>query len=121
MKPEHVRFVYQVRLALDRQLGALPRTTADRLGTARAAALSRRRRNGAAAYTGQQACRWLQRAAVAIPLVTMALGITSIYHREQQAQLAAIAELDAAVLSDDLPLTAYLDEGFHAYLEQRLQ
>jgi hypothetical protein len=32
-----------------------------------------------------------------------------------------MAELDAAVLSDELPLTAYLDTGFNAYLEKRAQ
>jgi hypothetical protein len=30
-----------------------------------------------------------------------------------------MAELDAAVLSDELPLTAYLDHGFNAYLESQ--
>jgi hypothetical protein len=32
-----------------------------------------------------------------------------------------VAELDAAVLSDELPLSAYLDHGFNAYLENREQ
>ena len=32
-----------------------------------------------------------------------------------------MAELDAGVLSDELPLTAYLDQGFNAYLAQREQ
>ena len=39
-----------------------------------------------------------------------------IYHHEQQRRIAEIAELDAAVLSDELPLSAYLDHGFNAYL-----
>jgi hypothetical protein len=30
-----------------------------------------------------------------------------------------LAELDAAVLADELPLTAYLDHGFNAYLESQ--
>ncbi|CAJ2906328.1 transmembrane protein [Burkholderia pseudomallei] len=29
---------------------------------------------------------------------------------------AELADIDAAMLSDDLPLTAYLDHGFNAYL-----
>jgi hypothetical protein len=35
--------------------------------------------------------------------------------------VADLAELDAAVLSDELPLSAYLDHGFNAYLTQSEQ
>jgi hypothetical protein len=42
-----------------------------------------------------------------------------VYQVEQERRIAEIAELDAAVLSDELPLTAYLDHGFNAYLAQQ--
>ena len=38
--------------------------------------------------------------------------------KEQQERIADLAEIDAAVLSDELPLDAYLDHGFNAYLSQ---
>ncbi|CAG9188733.1 hypothetical protein BVI2075_1310016 [Burkholderia vietnamiensis] len=31
---------------------------------------------------------------------------------------AELADIDAAMLSDDLPLNAYLDHGFNAYLSR---
>ena len=44
-----------------------------------------------------------------------------IYQAEQQQRISELAELDAAVLSDELPLSAYLDHGFNAYLTKREQ
>jgi hypothetical protein len=63
----------------------------------------------------------LGRAGVAIPLLALVAGLAGVYQYEQERRIAEIAELDAAVLSDELPLTAYLDHGFNAYLAQRSQ
>jgi hypothetical protein len=58
---------------------------------------------------------------VALPLLVLVAGLIGIYQYEQQEHIAEIAELDAAVLSDELPLSAYLDHGFNAYLNQSEQ
>jgi hypothetical protein len=58
---------------------------------------------------------------VAVPLMVLVAGLAGIYQYEEQQRIAEIAELDAAVLSDELPLTAYLDTGFNAYVAQRGQ
>ena len=42
-----------------------------------------------------------------------------VYQYEQKQRIAELAELDAALLSDELPLSAYLDHGFNAYLANR--
>jgi len=47
--------------------------------------------------------------------------LVGIYQYEQQRRIAETAEIDAAVLSDELPLSAYTDHGFNAYLAKRGQ
>ena len=55
---------------------------------------------------------------VLLPTLLLIAGLVSIY-RWQQEQLAAdVEELDAQLLTDDLPLDAYLDRGFEAWLKK---
>jgi hypothetical protein len=61
----------------------------------------------------------LARLGVALPIVALVFGMGGVYQHEQQQRMAAIAEIDAAVLADELPLTAYLDHGFNAYVESQ--
>jgi hypothetical protein len=61
------------------------------------------------------------RAAVVAPLLAMVAGLVGVYQAEHEQRMAELAELDAAVLSDELPLTAYTDHGFNAYLVQQQQ
>jgi hypothetical protein len=65
--------------------------------------------------------QWVARAAVVAPLLAMVAGMVGVYQFEREQRDAELAELDAAVLSDDLPLTAYTDHGFNAYLAQQQQ
>lgn len=41
------------------------------------------------------------------------IGVT---YWENMQRAAELADIDAAMLSDNLPLNAYLDHGFNAYL-----
>jgi len=50
------------------------------------------------------------------PLAALVAGLFAIAYFEDQQRTAELADIDAAMLSDDLPLTAYLDHGFNAYL-----
>lgn len=43
-------------------------------------------------------------------------GLVGIAYWEDMQRTAELADIDAAMLSDDLPLNAYLDHGFNAYL-----
>jgi hypothetical protein len=61
------------------------------------------------------------RIAVAVPLLAAVFGLAGLYQYEQRQRIAELAELDAAVLSDELPLTAYTDHGFNAYLAAQAQ
>ena len=62
---------------------------------------------------------WLGRVGMAVPLVVLAIGIVGIYQAEQQYRISETADIDVAVLSDELPLSAYLDHGFNAFLAKR--
>ena len=59
---------------------------------------------------------WWARLAALVPLVLLVVGFAVIQHRHSQVQIDAAAEIDAAILSDDLPPTAYSDPGFVEYL-----
>ncbi len=50
------------------------------------------------------------------PLAALAIGIAGIAYWEEQQRKAELADIDAAMMSDNLPLDAYLDHGFNAYM-----
>ncbi len=59
---------------------------------------------------------WWQRAAALLPLVVLVAGLVGIEHWAAQEQIAVAADIDAALLSDDLPPEAYADPGFAEFL-----
>ena len=46
----------------------------------------------------------------------LVIGIAGIAYWEDQQRKAELADIDAAMMSDSLPIDAYLDHGFNAYL-----
>lgn len=56
---------------------------------------------------------------VVLPTVLLAAGVLSIYAWQQNETQIEIEEIDAKLLSDDLPLEAYLDRGFQDWLRKR--
>ena len=60
---------------------------------------------------------WWFKLGSAAPLALLVLGLAGIAHVHDKAQIAAVAEVDAALLSDDLPPAAYTDPGFAEYLK----
>lgn len=59
---------------------------------------------------------WWQRAASVLPLVMLVLGMLAIDHWSMREQVLAAADIDAQLLSDDLPPAAYSDPGFAEFL-----
>ena len=130
MNADDTNFAYKVRHALNARLDDMPASTADRLANARKMALSRKktdapRKLAQLSFAGNIGAFFsfssLGRAGVAIPLLALVAGLAGVYQYEHDRRIEELAELDAAVLSDELPLTAYLDHGFNAYLAQRAQ
>lgn len=54
---------------------------------------------------------------VLLPMVVLILGLIAVNQWHQSQAAAEIEEIDAAVLTGDLPLDAYLDKGFDAWLK----
>ncbi|GGB83771.1 DUF3619 family protein [Pseudoduganella buxea] len=136
MNTEDINFAYRVRHALNEKLDDLPASTTQRLAAARQAAVARKKAHvevrvtrsatatasaGAGGGMFSQPINWLSRFGVVLPLLMVIGGMVGVYQYEQQQSIAELAELDAALLSDELPLSAYLDNGFNAYLETREQ
>jgi len=124
MNIDDINLAYKIRHALDEQLDHLPASTVDRLAAARAAAMARKKSDARAGFGWRGLGAFLagpavSRLAIAVPLLALVIGMGGFYEHEQQQQLAALADIDAAVLADELPLTAYLDPGFNAYLESQ--
>ncbi|WP_246795533.1 DUF3619 family protein [Burkholderia perseverans] len=130
---KELEFALKIRRALDERAATLPPSAADRLAAARRAALARKKPDAglvlvpalAGAGTGSlglargpapRPVSLARRIARALPLAVLLAGIAGIAYWENLQHTAELADIDAAMLSDDLPLNAYLDHGFNAYL-----
>ncbi|MBK6470981.1 MAG: DUF3619 family protein [Betaproteobacteria bacterium] len=71
--------------------------------------------SGAAVLAGLTA-PWWQRAASVLPLLLLVLGLVAIDHWSARERVMAAADIDAQLLSDNLPPSAYSDPGFAEYL-----
>jgi len=141
MNTDDINLAYKIRHALNDTLDELPASTTERLAAARAQALARKKADAKVApqqttqhkptqrrpsfalsgFAAVFSTPWAARAVAVVPLVAMVAGLVGVYQHQQEQRVAELAELDAAVLSDDLPLTAYTDHGFNAYLVQQQQ
>ncbi|MES2538575.1 MAG: DUF3619 family protein [Pseudomonadota bacterium] len=134
MTPQELNFAYKVRSALNENLDNLPASTAERLALARKSALTRKKKDSPlrrlaarGVFAGQvgnffdQPLPWVGRMGILLPIIVLVAGLMGIYQCAQQERIREIAEIDALVLSDELPLNAYLDHGFNAYLSKRAE
>ncbi|HRH88478.1 MAG TPA: DUF3619 family protein [Rubrivivax sp.] len=128
------RFALRVVSRLSEQTDLLAHDIVERLRVAREQAVARARqvrlaqpvaasafqlagvsRGGVA--LGQSPSGWLRLASL-LPLMVLVLGLLLIQHLHEQAEIRAAADVDAALLADDLPPEAYGDPGFVAFLTQ---
>lgn len=128
---DEINFAYKVRHALNENLEYLPPAKSKRLALARNAALARKKSDAPIYITVpkhvlvepsgsfNKNLSWLGRMGVALPLLALVIGLASVYQVEEQHRISDMADIDAAVLSDELPISAYLDNGFNAYLANR--
>jgi hypothetical protein len=124
-------FGYRIRQALNEGLERLDYRTTYRLQQAREAALARQ--HGHQAERGWApalqtaggppvevaSASWLHRLGLAAPLLALVIGFVGIheYHEsEESRRISELANMDFAVLLDDVPLETYADKGFGALL-----
>ncbi len=56
---------------------------------------------------------------ILVPLVLLVASGTAIYQWQQNQRAAEVEEIDSMLLTDDLPIDAYLDRGFQNWLKKR--
>ena len=101
----------RLRFARERALQAAQRARALELAAATITT------NGSTALAGGRgSSSWWVRLAAMAPVVALVCGLVLIQKSQTAAQVAVAAEVDAALLSDDLPPSAYSDAGFVEFL-----
>lgn len=55
--------------------------------------------------------------ASALPLIALVVGLVTIHGVQNEHRASELAEVDAALLTDDLPPAAYADPGFVQFLK----
>lgn len=66
---------------------------------------------------GRSPSGWLRLASL-LPLMVLVVGLLAIQYLHDQAEIRAAADVDTALLADDLPPEAYSDPGFAVFLKQ---
>jgi hypothetical protein len=133
--PTAHRDVLEARLArritarLTQGTDELPHDITERLRVARQQAVERARQlrklsaapawaaqgNASAALSGSPS--WWLRLASVVPLALLLVGLVVIQRTYLEQQISAAAEIDEAILTDDLPPQAYSDPGFAEFLK----
>ena len=72
---------------------------------------------GGVAVLGQIGAGWWLKAASVLPVFALAAGLFLIQRWQDDKQISTAAEVDAALLADDLPPRAYSDVGFTEFLK----
>lgn len=125
------RFGLQVAARLTESTATLGADVSERLRFAREQAVERARAarraeaaspavvvqaGGSAALAGGGS-GWGFKLAAMLPALLLAAGLVAIEVWQDDAQLTTAAEVDAALLADDLPPSAYGDAGFVEFLK----
>jgi hypothetical protein len=53
-----------------------------------------------------------------IPFAALVLGLMGVVYMHSGTVSSEIADIDAGLLTDDLPINAYLDQGFDSWLKR---
>ena len=126
---QHERFGMLVAARLSDATGALPYDISERLRAARVQALSKRKmpvRNASAVISngssaaltlgGDESPGFWGSIASVLPLVALVAGLVAINLVQNETRANELAEVDTALLTDDLPPAAFADPGFVQFL-----
>jgi hypothetical protein len=117
------KFGYQIKQQLDQALDLEP-ATLNRLKVAREQALARQRMTEPAfalawadAVVGRLSGNPAS-ASIALAGAALILALVGIQFWQQTPTVEEIEEIDAALLTSDLPINAYLDKSFDTWLKR---
>ena len=124
------RFALKITARLTAGTAELPYDISERLRAARVQALASRKvlsvrtassvvaSGAAAALTfGDEGLNWWSRIASALPLLALVAGLVAVTIVQNEDRANEVAEVDAALLTDDLPPAAYADPGFVQFIK----
>ena len=125
MNPEEL-FARQLCHVLDHGAAELDPTVAERLRAMREHAIQRQPLTSVAAIgVGHHhaALSWDDGTQhhpfrTMLSIIALLLGVILVYYWNDFDQATVNEEIDSELLADDLPPNAYLDKGFHAWLEK---
>ena len=137
------QFAEEIRRALDESAGKMPYRVTHRLEQARVAALARASEVQAARHAPSSAEStvgettggagvlggggrettplWWRAVASLLPLLIVVAGLLAISLWSDTEIADETAEVDLAVLTDDVPISAYADRGFGVFLKNSRQ
>lgn len=108
----------------------VPHDISERLRVARVQALAKRKKlqpmlatqvsasgPAAALHFGNERIGAWGRLASLLPLVALVVGLVTINMVQNDMRASEVAEVDSALLTDDLPPAAYVDPGFAQFLK----
>ncbi|MEN9784087.1 MAG: hypothetical protein RJA24_1430 [Pseudomonadota bacterium] len=111
---------------LDRSALGIDKDTAARLLAAREQALAQYQQTSVVgmAGAGTIVSHWVERPAsgarYALSLAVLILGLAGIvFWQSSNGSGSELADIDARLLTDDLPIDAYLDKGFDSWLNRQ--
>lgn len=110
----------------------LPHDISERLRAARVRAVGTRRvspvkavlytsASNASLVMGSERLGGWGRLAATAPLVALVFGLVFISMVQDDNQASELAEIDSAILTDDLPPSAYTDPGFSVFLKNEIR
>lgn len=125
------RFGFKTASYLSAASADLPYDISERLRAARAQAVSKRKvvktqtagsvvnSGGSAALTwgSDESLGWWGRIGSVLPLVALVVGLLAINSVQNDNRAQELAEVDSALLTDELPPAAFADPGFVQFLK----
>jgi len=126
------RFGLNLAARLSDSANTLPHHIVERLRVSRVQALDRFKQakmlvassvqasGGAATMSfGDEEGSFWRRVASLVPLLVLIAGLIAVNMLDRDTRARELAEIDAAILTDDLPPAAYTDPGFAQFLSAR--
>lgn len=109
-----------IRRALDQGAREFDAALVARLRLARDVALQKQHTESGMQFAtggGNSGHSFMPQLRIAFALLGLTLGIMGTYYWNMLDQVEENAEIDSALLADELPVDAYADQGFQAWLE----
>ena len=125
------RFGLKTASYLSESASSLPHDISERLRAARMQAVSMRKISGSnsllavvnaggsstVTWGSRLGLGWFARVGSMVPLIALVIGVLAINSIQGDRRAQELAEVDAALLTDDLPPAAFADPGFVQFLK----